>query len=126
MNIIITTKNLDLSDTLKDHVEEKFKHLEKFVGELKAMPDFFVELEKETTHHEKGDVFWCKASWELPGTLLVAKAHGDDLLATVMEAREEMEMELRKRKTQKIDNQRRKQKDETEPGLEAAIEEELR
>ena len=73
MKIIIKTKNIDLTQALKNYIEEKINSLEKFAKDLfgeKYFDNFFgkrkprieawVEIGKETLHHKKGPFFWAE------------------------------------------------------------------
>lgn len=72
--------------------------------------DTFVEVERETTHHRKGNVFRAEAKIYLPGKSLFAKAKGDDLIKIISEVRDELESEIRKYRTRIIDFPRRQSK----------------
>lgn len=109
MWISIKTKNLTLSDSLEAYVKEKFSPLEKFVSVLNAA-ELFVELEKETKHHRKGEVFVAEALVHLPGKDLVSIAKSDDLFKAIVEAKDELKLEIEKYKNKKIDKTRRGQR----------------
>jgi|SRR3989338_5370400 len=109
MKIIIKTKNLELTDSLDSLINKKMKGLEKFIKVLKKdFSEIFIEIEKETKHHKKGDVFISEAIIRLPGKSLVAKSHGDNLLKAITQVREELEREIKKYKTKIIELPRRK------------------
>ncbi len=105
MDITIKSKNIELTPSLYEYIETKFKLLEKFI---KNATEFSVEVEKENKHHRKGDVFWVKAQLSIPGKVLMAQAHGEDMMNVVVEAKEQLEGELRKEKTKTVDMPRRK------------------
>lgn len=113
MKIIIKTKDLEQSDALSDFIEKKFITLKKFINILKApdekrtLAEVFVEVEKDTKHHKKGDIFLVKAKVVLPGRSIIAEAKGDDLFAVVIKAKDELKSEIEKYKLKKIDNSRR-------------------
>lgn len=116
VKILITTKNLDQSEALSVFIEKKFESLKKFLNVLKypdegkTLAEIFVEVEKETNHHRKGDIFVVKARTNLPGKNMIAEAKGEDLFATVIEAKDELKMEIEKYKFKKIDKTRRLQR----------------
>jgi len=105
MKIIIEAKNLELTQGLKDFIENKFQSLEKH---LIADAEVFVEIEKETMHHHKGKIFFAKAQVELPGKMLIARSEQDDMYKAIIGAKDELKAEIEKRKTKKIDTNRRK------------------
>lgn len=109
MKIIIKTKNLELTDFLDQYINKKIGTLEKFLKNFKDLnnnifiPEIFVEIEKETRHHRKGDLFVAKTQIILPNKSLIAKAKGDDLLLAIVKVKDELQEEIKKYKSKKID-----------------------
>ncbi|OGZ68540.1 MAG: ribosomal subunit interface protein [Candidatus Staskawiczbacteria bacterium RIFCSPHIGHO2_02_FULL_34_9] len=118
MKIIITTKNLDLTPSLNVLVNQKVEKLRKFINVLKeklpekgkSLAEVFVEIEKVSKHHKKGDVFKTEIIIVLPGKKLVSESHGSDLLKTVIEAKDELEIEIKKYKSRSAELVRKEQK----------------
>ena len=117
MKIIIKTKNLDSSLALNDFIEKKFSVLKKFINILKredelgkTLAEVSVEVEKETKHHRKGDIFLVKTLVVLPGRSIMAEANGEDLFSTIVKAKDELKMEIERYKVKKIDINRREQR----------------
>lgn len=118
MRIIIKAKNLILSDGLKNFIEKKIIVLKKFISVLKedypegqkTLAEVLVEVEKETMHHKKGEVFKSTVEINLPGKKLMASARGDDLEKVIIDAKEQIKKEINKYKFKKIDKNRRKQR----------------
>lgn len=109
MKILIKTKNFALTAEWEKFINEKIGKLEKFAKTLgKSSMDVFVEVEKETNHHRKGDLFRANLQINLPGKSLMAKAHGEDLSRAVIEAKDELEIEIKKHKLKTIEGPRRK------------------
>jgi ribosomal subunit interface protein len=118
MNIIIKTKNLELTDSLQNFIEKKIGSIKKFIYVLKeedpkkgkTLAEVFVEIEKESNHHRKGDFFRAEIMVILPGKKIVAEAKTDDLFKAIVEAKNELKMEIEKYKFKKIDKSRRIQR----------------
>lgn len=108
MNIIIKTKNLELTSGWETFINEKVGKLEKFLQGVSVE----VSLEKETVRHRKGEVFFVEIMAPLPEKNLVARAKGEDLEKIIIEAKDEMEIVMKKYKTKKIEEPRRKIKKE--------------
>jgi len=106
MQLIIKTKNLDLTNSLENLVNKKMSGLEKFLKSKDSK--VFVEIEKETKHHRKGDIFAAEVIIGAPGESLVARAHGEDLIRALVQAREQLEREIRKHKAKIVELPRRK------------------
>ena len=117
MKIIIKTKDQEPSEALNKFIEEKFFTLKKYVSifkkenELgKTLAEIFVEVEKETKHHRKGDIFLVKAQMSMPGRSILAEEKGDNIFSVVVAAKEELKLEIEKYKLKKIDKARRGQR----------------
>ena len=106
MKIITTAKSLKLTEAIENFVEQKFLLLQKYIG----VEEIFVEVEKETRHHRKCDIFLVKAQLNLPGRLLMAQSEKDDLYKAIVEAKDELKLEIEKYKFKKIDKTRRQQR----------------
>jgi|SRR3989344_3877743 len=107
MNIIIKTKNLELTESLEKFINTKIGKVEKF---LDAGAQLFFEIEKETLHHRKGEVFCAEAIIELIGKKIVARAKGFDMGKVIAEVKRELEMEIKKYKAKMVEAPRREAK----------------
>jgi len=107
MQIIIKTKNLELTDSLRLYIDKRIEGLKKYVREL---PEIFLEIEKETLHHKKGQIFKTEATVHFPKKSLVAEAKGDDLGKTVTQVRDELKRQIREHKLKSIELPRREAK----------------
>lgn len=117
MKLIIKTKNIESSQALNSFIEKKFASLKKFISILKkedemgkTLAEVFVEAERETNHHRKGDIFLVKAQIILPGHSIMAEEKAEDLFLAVVKTKDELKMEIEKYKVKKIDQQRREQR----------------
>ena len=108
MKVITKTKNLELTDELKRFIDVRVGGLRKFKNIL--IGDFqeaIVDVKRETTHHRKGDIFIVNIILQIPGQRLVAKSRGDNLKNVIVQARDEIEREIRKYKLEVIHLPRR-------------------
>ena len=81
MQINITGKNIDLTESIKDYVEKKIGSLEKFYDQIIRAS---VIVGKESHHHLKGDVFVCECKLDLTGDdLFISKTEPDLYKASV-------------------------------------------
>lgn len=79
MNISIKGTNLDLTAPLKDYVDEKVGHLEKYIS---GLLETHVELERDR-HHKTGDVFRAEVTMFAGGKTLRADVSSEDIYAAV-------------------------------------------
>jgi len=121
MQIIIKSKNLEISDSLKKYVEGKIKSLKKFVEILnedasvgRDVAEFSVEIEKETKHHKKGDIFIAVGKLVLPGKTIVVSARKDDVFAAILAMVDAFQVEIKQYKSKYKETIRRQQKNSKE------------
>jgi len=124
MKIITKAKNLELSAALQNFIDEKIGGLKKFIDILKrededslpagrqgkTLAEVFVEVEKETKYHNKGEIFNCQIEILLPGKSLSAESSSDDMYKAIMAAKNEMEEEIKRYKLKNIKKNRRQQR----------------
>lgn len=79
MNISIKGTNLDLTEPLKDYVNEKVGHLDKFIS---GVIDSHVELERDH-HHRSGNVFRAEVTMFVGGKTIRAEASTEDIYAGI-------------------------------------------
>lgn len=121
MKIVIRTKDIELTKDLKNFIEEKINSLEKFskifynekyynhfFGKGKPKIEAFVEVGKETKHHQKGPFFKAECQMRLPGKGLRAEALSENLKFAVNEIKEELERELKEYKEKIVAKKERK------------------
>jgi len=117
MKIIIKTKNLKLSQALKNFIEEKINSLEKFSffgspaqilknktweGKGKPRVEAWVEIGKESRHHQKGPYFLAECQMRFPKKSLRSVAESEDLRQAITEVKDELQRELKQYKTKLI------------------------
>ena len=78
MKISIKGTNLDLSESIKEYVEEKVGHLDKFIDPMETK----VELERDKKHRT-GLVFRAEVMMVVGGKIIRADANGEDIYAAV-------------------------------------------
>lgn len=96
MKIDIKGTNMDLTDAIKDYVNEKIGSLEKYYeGILEARVDVGVT----TNHHQKGDIFRAEVNLEVPNKgVLRAEAIKEDLYMAINEVKNELQRQIKRYK----------------------------
>lgn len=90
----IKATSLELTDTLRKLVEQKFSALEKFIGDETAVT-CDVELEK-ITGSQSGDIFRAEVNLQLRGKIYRAEATTDQIEKSIDEIQNELAKELRR------------------------------
>lgn len=111
--INIKATNMELTDSIRDRIEKKFSHLEKFVGlkhDSKAIAQ--VEVGKTTTSQHHGDIFRAEVNLNLNGKMIRAESIQSDLyvaienvfgeVANIAKGNKDKRMTLMKRGAQKF------------------------
>ncbi|HMO78789.1 MAG TPA: ribosome-associated translation inhibitor RaiA [Candidatus Paceibacterota bacterium] len=103
-NLNIKATNMDLTADLRNHIEQKISHIEKF---FKLNPDELIivefEVEKITgEHHKNGQIFRSEINLTHKGTLLRTESTQEDILSAIEESCDEMVRRVRKNKERKI------------------------
>lgn len=102
MNISIKTKNMSLSDELRDFINEKLSSLEKYVPEKEGR-EILAEVcvGKTTNHHQKGDIYKAEIIISFDGEVHRIQEERDYVHVAIDEAKDEMERHLRRAKNKK-------------------------
>ena len=111
MKIVIKTKNIRLTPILKKYIEKKLNSLEKFLqifqgkeyfnsffGKGKPRVEAWIEIGKESLHHQKGKVFRAECQMRLPGKSLRSEAVSKNLRQAITEVKDELQRELKQYK----------------------------
>lgn len=111
MKIIIKTKNIKLNRALEQYIEEKLNSLEKFARSIynekyfnhffgKGKPRFEagVEIGKESSHHQKGPIFFAECQVKFPKKSLRSTALAKNLRIAITEVKDELQRELKQYK----------------------------
>lgn len=112
MQVLITGKNIDLTDALKTYTQEKFGALEKFYDKIIRAD---VVLTKES-HQKKGDIFVCECKLEIPGNDAFVRKDEQNMYKAIDKVSDHLAEELKKHKNktrthrEKTRGERREQK----------------
>lgn len=115
MKIVIKTKNIKLTPSFKIYIEEKINSLEKFLkifqsekyynhffSKGKPRVEAWLEIGRESLHHQKGKVFWAECQMRFPGRSIRATARAEDLKIAINEIKDELQRELKQYKEKTI------------------------
>lgn len=104
MQINLLSKNIELTDEIRDYALKRVTNLEKFLssipedgGEIKAT----FEVSKSTNHHRAGDVFHADCSMLINGDKFYAESDHEDIHAAIDEVKEKLFNEITKNKDRK-------------------------
>jgi len=100
MNIQIKAKDLDLTPSIKEYIEEKIGSLDKFLEKLEDQGEVLIDVEiaRVSKHHKKGDVFYAEANLKLPKKMLRAERKDFDVRAAIDHVRDRLQRDIVKYK----------------------------
>ena len=104
MQINLLSKNIELTDEIRDYALKRVTNLEKFLssvkeekGEVKAT----FEVSKSTNHHRTGEIFHADCSMLINGEKFYAESDNEDIRAAIDEVKEKLFNEITKSKDRK-------------------------
>lgn len=107
MKLTIKATNFKLSDSIYTYIQQKIDTLDKFIQNVNPV-ECWVEVEKTTDHHRKGDIFRAEAQIKLPGACGVrAEASEWDLHVAIDRVKDDLQRQLKRYKRKIIAKKRR-------------------
>ncbi|OGY42206.1 MAG: ribosomal subunit interface protein [Candidatus Buchananbacteria bacterium RBG_13_39_9] len=104
MQIDIKGTNLELTDALKDYVNDKIGSLDKFFDEILEAR---VDIGLTTKHHQKGKIFRAEVNLEVPQKHVIrAEAEREDLYMAINEVKDDLQRQIKKMKEKMRGNYR--------------------
>lgn len=108
MRIILQAKNMELTPSIKEFVDEKVGSISKLLPPREeALAEARVEVGKPSRHHSKGFVFYAEINLKIGSELLRATEEHLELHTAIDLARDKIERQLRKFKEAKISVRRK-------------------
>ena len=85
--------NIELTDAIRTHIEEKIGSLEKMCAQYSPC-DVAVEVGKTTNGQQKGDIWKAEMTMTIPGHSLRVERVTDDLYAAIDFAKDALKQQL--------------------------------
>lgn len=106
MNIIIHSKNLDITPPIREYVEIKISSLDHLLQRFETQGEIKTEIEiaRTTKHHKSGDVFYAEANLHLPKKSLRAEHYDSDIRIAIDEIKNKLHNEIIKYKELSINH----------------------
>jgi len=111
MKIVIKAKNIKLNRALENLIEEKINDLEKFLqifqareyfnhffGKGKPRVEAWIEIGKESLHHQKGPVFRAEVQLRFPKRSVRSEAIEKNLRMAITTVKDELQRQLKQYK----------------------------
>ncbi len=109
MKINIKAKNTELTEALKNYIQEKMDMLEKYLGDVPVINCDF-EIEVTTHHHQKGEIFRAEANLQVPRELLRVEKTEKDMYKAIDKVKDHLHRSIKRYKEKQRDRQRKSEK----------------
>ena len=105
MHINISCKNITLDNPLGVFIEQKIGGLARYFKDDKVQAH--VEIGKPSKHHRKGPVFYAEVNLKFGSKVLRGEATHEDLRTAITEAKDELQIQIKKLKEKNTQRRRR-------------------
>ncbi len=106
MQTDIHATNLELNSPLRAFIEEKVADLDRLVGSA-GPASIRVEVGIPSSHHQSGAIFYAEFNLTIAGHLLRAEAKNYDLHSAIVDAKDDLKVQIKKFK-EKLDQRSRR------------------
>lgn len=86
----IKATSMKLTDAIKNYLNKKFSHVEKFLADKEDNLMCYIELGRTSNKHKSGDVYRAEANIDIGGKVLRAVSEKDDLYSAIDDMEEEL------------------------------------
>ncbi len=104
MQINLLTKNIELTNAIKDHVLKRVTNLEKLLSGIEkhgGEVHVHFEVGKSTNHHKGGEIFHADCLIKMEGKEFYSSADEEDLYVAIDKVKESLFREINKNKDRK-------------------------
>lgn len=91
MIMTIHGTGIDLTNAIREYVENKIVTLEKF---MEAVTKVEIDVGMRTHHHQKGKIFYAEVNMHHPGGVLRVEKDAEDLYKAIDKVKDHLKVEL--------------------------------
>ena len=111
MVLSVKASNTDLTDAIRQYIEEKTVAIEKLVGESDSGASLEVEVGKTTNHHNKGPFMRAEFTLTYLGEVFRAEQECEDLYEAIDTAKDDLRRQVSESKERSRDEHRQPRPD---------------
>lgn len=104
----INTQDIELTQEIRDYLQKKVDSLDKFVPKGETAVNCDVELAKTNDYDSKGQIYYAEINLEIAGNKYRATNYERSLHSAIDRIKEEVSTELRKGKSKRDDEKKKK------------------
>ncbi len=95
MKVNIQATNIEMTDALKAHAQDRAESLQKFFDNIQQVD---VDFGMDNHHHQKGKVFYAEMKVIVPGKNLYVRKDAEDLYKAIDKVKDHLKVEFDKLK----------------------------
>jgi putative sigma-54 modulation protein len=109
MQIKIKATQLELTDSIKNYIQEKMDMLDKYLGSIKVTNCDF-EIEKTKSNQNKGKIFRAEVNLSIPGEMIRIEKTANDLYKSIDKVKDHLPRSIKRYKEKRRDKKRQTNK----------------
>jgi putative sigma-54 modulation protein len=101
MQINLQSKNMELTEAIKDYVSKRVTNLEKLLANIetqKGEARVKFEVRKTTNHHKAGEIFHADCTIDIDGNKFYGESNHEDLYSAIDAVKEQLFNDINKNK----------------------------
>ena len=106
MQINIKATKIELSDSIRDYIQEKMDMLEKYLGSV-AVTNCDVEVAMDVNSQQKGEIFRAEVNLNVPGKLIRVEKTEKDLYKAIDKVKDHLIRSIKRYKEKRVDKKRK-------------------
>ena len=107
MQIKLKATKLEMTDAIRDYIQEKMDMIEKYLGSIQVL-NCDVEIEKSVGNQHKGEIFRAEANLQLPHEILRVEKTEEDMYKAIDKVKDHLELVIKKYKEKLFDKNKGK------------------
>lgn len=107
MQIKLKATKLEMTDAIRDYIQEKMDMIEKYLGSIQVL-NCDVEIEKSVGNQHKGEIFRAEVNLQLPHEILRVEKTEEDMYKAIDKVKDHLELVIKKYKEKLFDKNKGK------------------
>lgn len=110
MRINIKATKIELSDPIRDYIQEKMDMLEKYLGSVVVI-NCDVEVAMDVNSQQKGEIFRAEVNLSVPGELIRVEKTEKNLYKAIDKVKDHLTRSIKRYKEKRMDKKRKNRDD---------------
>lgn len=92
MNIVLKTKNIEITDSQREYIENKISSLDKFFNNIISAR---IDVGMESNHHHSGDIYYAHVNLVVPDKTLRVEENEPSIEKAIDKAKDDLQREIK-------------------------------